>query len=103
MGRSSRYKAKKSSGEELRTPAFEPLNIQQQQLRSQLIEKVGNAFYVSGMALLHLKEERLYRNTHFKFDEFCQDVFGYSSDYAYLKMAAAKVYQNLIDNLLPLQ
>ena len=52
------------------------------------------------MALLQLKEERLYRSTHFSFDEFCQEVFGYGSNYAYLKMSAAKVYKNLID-LLP--
>lgn len=101
MYQSSKRKFSKTKSHELRTPAFESLSAEQSQLRSQLIERVGNAFYVSGMALLQLKEERLYRSTHFSFDEFCQDIFGYSSDYAYLKMAAAKVYQNLIDNLPP--
>lgn len=95
----SRYKASKTTKHELRTSIFEPLNAQQLQSRSRLIEQVGNAFYISGMALAKLKEERLYRNTHLSFDEFCQDIFGYSSDYAYLKIAAAKVYQNLADNL----
>ena len=107
--RKSKFKASKITKHELRTSAFEPINTEQSKLRSQLIERVGNAFYVSGIALLQLKEERLYRSTHFSFDEFCtkalasrrQDIFGYSSDYAYLKMAAAKVYQNLIDNLPP--
>lgn len=51
------------------------------------------------VALIKLNELRLYRNTHLNFDEFCQDIFGYSSDYAYLKMAAARVYQNLIAHL----
>ncbi|MEM8831606.1 MAG: hypothetical protein AAGE96_19930 [Cyanobacteria bacterium P01_G01_bin.19] len=99
MRQKSRYKASKTTKHELRTSIFEPLNTQQLQLRSRLIEQVGNAFYISGIALAQLKEERLYHNTHLSFDEFCQDVFGYGSDYAYLKIAAAKVYQNLADNL----
>lgn len=103
MYQKSKRKFSKTTKDQLRTPAFESLNPEQSQLRSQLISQVGNAFYVSGMALLQLKEERLYRSTHFSFDEFCQDIFGYSSDYAYLKMAAAKVYQNLIDHRPPSQ
>ena len=99
----ARYKATKITKHELRTSAFEPLNVQQLQLRSRLIEQVGNAFYISGMALARLKEERLYRNTHLSFDEFCQDIFGFSSDYAYLKIAAAKIYQNLLQCLTPSQ
>lgn len=51
------------------------------------------------MALIQLQELRLYRSTHISFEEFCQDVFSFSRDYAYLKMAAAKVYQNLQDEL----
>lgn len=90
-------RSSKSKSHELRIPAFEALNAQESKTRSRLIERVGNAFYISGMALAQLKEERLYRNTHLSFDEFCQDLFGYSSDYAYLKMAAAKVYQNLLN------
>ena len=97
--RKLKYRTSTTTEDELRTPAFESLNVEESQWRSRLIERVGNAFYISGMALLQLKEERLYRNTHLSFDEFCQDTFGYSSDYAYLKMAAARVYQNLIDNL----
>jgi len=85
----------------LRTPAFEALNAEESTTRSHLIEKVKNAFYISGMALAQLKEERLYRNTHLNFDEFCQDIFGYTSDYAYLKIATAKVYQNLLDCTSP--
>ena len=90
-------RSSKSKSHELRILAFEALNAEESKARSRLIEQVGNAFYISGMALAQLKEERLYRNTHLSFDEFCQDVFGYGSDYAYLKIAAAKVYQNLLD------
>ena len=88
-----------NSKDELRTRAFESLSIEEQKLRSSLEEKVRTAFSSAGMALTEINELRLYRSTHLSFEEFCQDVFGYSSDYAYLKMAAARVYQNLIDNL----
>ena len=97
VSRRGKRRSSKSKSHELRIPAFEALNAEELMRRSRLIEQVGNAFYISGMALAQLKEERLYRNTHLSFDEFCQDVFGYGSDYAYLKIAAAKVYQNLLD------
>ena len=99
MGRGSKYRASKTTKDELRLPVFEPLNAQEQELRLSLEQDVKTAFYRSGLALIELNRLRLYRSTHLSFEEFCQDVFGYGSDYAYLKMAAAKVYQNLIDNL----
>lgn len=80
-------------------PVFTPLSSSESDLRSQLENQVRSAFYTAGMALTQLKELRLYRSTHLSFEEFCQDVFGFSRDYAYLKIAAAKVYQNLLDNL----
>jgi hypothetical protein len=95
----SRRKSSSNQRHELRTPAFESLNIEEQKLRSSLEQEVKTAFYTAGVALIKLNELRLYRNTHLNFDEFCQDIFGYSSDYAYLKMAAARVYQNLIAHL----
>ena len=99
MRRKSKYRNPTATKDELRTPAFESLSIEEQKLRSSLEQDVKTAFYIAGMALIRLNELRLYRNTHLSFEEFCQDIFGYSSDYAYLKMAAARVYQNLIDNL----
>lgn len=80
-------------------PVFTSLSSSELDLRSQLINQVRSAFYTAGMALIQLKELRLYRSTHLSFEEFCQDVFGFSRDYAYLKMSAAKVYQNLLDKL----
>lgn len=90
-----------NSNDALRTLAFESLSAEEQKLRSSLEQEVKTSFYIAGMALIKLNELRLYRSTHLSFEEFCQDVFGYSSDYAYLKMAAAKVYQNLIEHLRP--
>jgi hypothetical protein len=88
-----------NSNDELRTLVFKSLSIEEQKLRSSLEEKVRTAFYSAGMALIEINELRLYRSTHLSFEEFCLDVFSFSSDYAYLKMAAARVYQNLLDNL----
>ncbi len=61
-------RSSKSKSHELRIPAFEALNAEELTTRSRLIEQVGNAFYILGMALAQLKEERLYRNTHLSFD-----------------------------------
>ena len=100
MRRNTRHKASTTTTkDELRIPVFEPLNTQEQKLRQSLEQDVKTAFYSAGMALISLKELRLYRSTHLSFEEFCLDVFSFSSDYAYLKMAAARVYQNLLDNL----
>lgn len=101
MYRRSFTKSVANSNDALRTPAFESLSAEEQKLRSSLEQEVKTSFYIAGMALIKLNELRLYRSTHLSFEEFCQDVFGYSSDYAYLKMAAAKVYQNLIEHLRP--
>ena len=90
MGRRSRYKASKTTKDELRFAVFESLDAQETELRLSLEQEVKTAFYRSGLALIELNQLRLYRSTHLSFEEFCQDVFGYSSDYAYLKMAAAR-------------
>ena len=98
----SKYKRKKSSSSQNNIgvkSAFSPLSAKELELRATLEHQVTSAFHTSGMALIKLNELRLYRNTHPNFEEFCLDVFGYSSDYAYLKMAAARISQNLSDNL----
>jgi hypothetical protein len=92
-----KYRAAKSSNINLPlVPVFTPLSQDEQTIRAELEAKVKTAFYSAGMALIQLKQERLYRNTHLSFEEFCLDVFSFSSDYAYLKMAAARIYENLM-------
>ena len=62
--------------------------------------KIERAFYEAGCALRELRDRRLYRSTHKKFEEYCRDRFNYSRDAAYLKIAAAIVYDN-IQKFLP--
>ena len=78
---------------------FTPLSSDELKLRASLENRVRSAFYTAGMALIQLNELRLYRSTHLSFEEFCQDVFSFSRDYAYLKMAAAKIYHHLLERL----
>ena len=90
MSRKSRHRTPQGAKHELRTPAFESLDPEEQQLRSRLITQVGNSFYVSGMALIQLKELRLYRNTHFTFNEFCLNIFGYRARLCLSKNGSSK-------------
>jgi hypothetical protein len=99
MSNRGKYRAKSSKINLLLVPVFTPLSNYEQSVRAELEIKVKTAFYSAGMALIQLKQERLYRNTHLSFEEFCLDVFSFSSDYAYLKMAAAKIYENLMVRL----
>ncbi|MCP6762129.1 MAG: hypothetical protein NHB32_26040 [Fischerella sp. CENA71] len=68
--------------------------------RHRLELKIERAFYEAGSALNELRERRLYRSTHRTFEEYCRDRFNYSRDTAYLKIAAAVVYDN-IQKFLP--
>jgi hypothetical protein len=68
--------------------------------RHRLELKIERAFYEAGCALRELRERRLYRSTHSNFEEYCRDRFNYSRDAAYLKIAAAVVYDN-IQKFLP--
>jgi hypothetical protein len=97
--RRNQYRSSSSQKHELRSPVFTPLNASEQELRNSLEIQVKTAFYTAGSALTGLQQLRLYRSTHTSFEEFCLDVFSFSRDYAYLMMAAAKIYQNLADNL----
>lgn len=76
MYRKSRYKASKTTKDELRLRVFESLSQREQELRLSLEQDVKTSFYRSGIALIKLNQLRLYRSTHLSFEEFCQDVFG---------------------------
>jgi hypothetical protein len=75
------------------------LSEEERQLRSRLERRVSSAFYQAGRALEQIQRQKLYRSTHSSFESYCLDTFNFTRDYAYLKIAAASVYQNLLDNL----
>ncbi|MDZ4877643.1 MAG: hypothetical protein CLLPBCKN_007078 [Chroococcidiopsis cubana SAG 39.79] len=77
-----------------------PLNSDEQRDRERLELKVELAFRQAGKALAELKDKRLYRSTHKTFEQYCRDRFDLSSDAVYLKINAAKVYDN-IEEFLP--
>jgi hypothetical protein len=99
--RRNQYRSSSSQKHEMRSPVFTPLNASELELRDLYEIQVKTAFYTAGVALSQLQQLRLYRSTHTSFEEFCLDVFSFTRDYAYLMMAAAKIYQNLADNLPP--
>lgn len=57
--------------------------------------KVERAFYEAGNALKELRDKRLYRNTHYSFEEYCQDRFGHSRQKSNFLIAGAMVYERL--------
>jgi hypothetical protein len=66
--------------------------------RKRLERKVERAFYEAGKALKELRDKRLYRNTHFTFEEYCQDRFGHSRQKSNFLIAGAMVYEYLAEN-----
>jgi hypothetical protein len=75
------------------------LTKSEQQDLLQLEKQVKTAFFLAGMALAQINQRKLFQGTHASFEDYCRDKFGYSRDYAYLIIGAAKIYQNLADNL----
>jgi hypothetical protein len=62
--------------------------------RENLIERVNagkKTFIKVGEALKQLRDERLYRNTHDTFEDFCRELWGFDKSYANRLIKAAKV------------
>lgn len=65
------------------------------------IERGLRTFYAVGNALAQIRDQRLYRATHFTFEQYCQERWGMSRPRAYQLIAAADVHTNLstiVDN-----
>ena len=60
--------------------------------------KLEKAFYEAGMALKELREQRLYRDSHHTFEEYCQERFGHSRQKSNFLIAGADVYHHLTTN-----
>ncbi len=74
-----------------------PLTVEEESDRNSLERKVERAFYEAGMALMQLRDRRLYRTTHPTFEDYCRDRFNYTRRRPYQLIEAAIVYDNLID------
>jgi len=89
-----------TKAEAIQVEVLEELTHDEERDRHRLELRVEQAFYQAGKALSELRERRLYRSTHKTFEAYCRDRFNYSRDAAYLKIAAAEVYDN-IQKFLP--
>jgi hypothetical protein len=74
---------------------FNALSEAEQQQRQLLERQVEGAFYLAGLALQTLREQRLYRSTHDSFERYCRERFGHSRQRASFLIAAAQIYQRL--------
>ena len=92
--RGYRKKAAKNVGE-LTVLPIAPLTVEEQSDRLHLERKVERAFYQAGMALMELRDRRLYRSTHATFEDYCRDRFDYVRRRSYQLIDAAQIYNNL--------
>ena len=64
----------------------------------EIIENGLNIWYQVGEALLHIRDNRLYRSTHKTFEEYCQERWQMKRDYADKLIGASVVMSNLHTN-----
>lgn len=86
--------------------SFNELSISEQQKLEQneiIIEKGLGTFYEVGSALLDIRDNKLYRQTHKTFEEYCQVRWDMSKPRAYQLMETVGVIDNLstIVDVLP--
>ncbi len=74
---------------------LEELTPDEEKERHRLEWKVEWAFYEAGVALRLLRDKRLYRSTHYKFEDYCFERFRFSRDKADLMIKAVGVVDNL--------
>jgi hypothetical protein len=94
--RGYRKKAAKNVGE-LTVLPIAPLTVEDKSDRLHLERKVERAFYQAGMALMELRDRKLYRSTHATFEDYCRDRFDYTRRRPYQLIEAALIYDNLIE------
>jgi hypothetical protein len=71
------------------------LTIEQKKELLRLERKIESGFYLAGIALKQIREQRLYRNTHSSFEEYCRDRFDFTRAAARYLIGAAEVVDNL--------
>ncbi len=90
-----RRKSASTKSSELAVLPIAPLTTEEEGDRLHLERKVERAFYEAGMALMQLRDRRLYRSTHATFEDYCRDRFDYVRRRSYQLIDAAKIYNNL--------
>ncbi|MEH1840680.1 MAG: hypothetical protein V7L20_18455 [Nostoc sp.] len=73
----------------------EELTQQEEADRQSLEVKIEQSFYEAGKALAELRNRRLYRSTHKKFEDYCRERFQFSRDKADLMIKAVEIVDNL--------
>ena len=53
------------------------LTAKEQNARKQLEKQVEQSFYLAGKALQKLQDQRLYRSTHSRFEDYCLECFSF--------------------------
>lgn len=61
----------------------------------EVIDNGLNTFHKVGMALLDIRDNRLYRQNHRTFESYCQERWGMERRHAYRLMDAAQVVENV--------
>ena len=92
MGRGSRAEPKCDDMSEALT-VIEKSNLFELE---QTIQKHLSAFYEVGFALMQIRDNRYYRETHGTFEEYCKEKWKMSKPYATQMIQAAKVRENLV-------
>ena len=74
------------------------LSLEEEKERLDLERKVERAFFIAGMALMNLRDQRLYRSTHATFEEYCRERFNFTRQAANYLIAGASVFEVLTTN-----
>ena len=96
-----RNKNKSAATNSHQSPAVLPiatLTVEETRDLLHLERKVERAFYEAGMALMELRDRRLYRSTHATFEEYCRSRFNFTRQAANYLIAGASVFEILTTN-----
>ncbi len=76
------------------------LTYSEQQELTRLERKVERAFYEAGKALAEIRDRKLYRDRYQTFEAYCKERFGLGKSRVYQQIAAAEVYEDLVEAIL---
>ena len=86
------------SGKEVSTAGMKPLSVKESE-RLEKLEKVIKdnfmAFYAVGCALREIRDSKLYRETHERFEDYCKEVWETGRRRAYQFIDATAVFENV--------